>query len=51
MEPTEQEIQKRMEQSGQDYYNAREYLRDLAYREKYPDKSPNQSWGDYWKSY
>jgi hypothetical protein len=51
MEPTEKEIQDYMKQTGTSYYNAREDLRELAYKEDHPDKSSNQSWGDYWKSY
>lgn len=51
MEPSEEEIKNYMKQSGLDYYNAREDLRELAYKGDHPDKSSNESWGDYWKSY
>jgi hypothetical protein len=49
-EPTESQIRNRMTTTGENYYNARENLREEAYGEKY-SKSPGQSWGDYWKSY
>jgi len=49
-EPSDEEIKKYMEDHGKDYYTAREELRDIAYS-KYHNKSANQSWGDYWKTY
>jgi hypothetical protein len=49
-EPTESQIRNRMTTTGENYYNARENLREDTYGEKY-SKSPGQSWGDYWKSY
>jgi|GEM_PF-3861598 len=49
-EPTEQEITKRMEDTGESFWTAREELRDLAYKDKY-NKPAGQSWGEFWKSY
>jgi hypothetical protein len=49
-EPTESQIQNRMTETNENYYNARENLREEAYGETH-SKSPGQSWGDYWKSY
>ena len=50
-EPTEAQIKAYQDQNGKTYYGAREELRDLAYRETYGNqKSPNQNWGDFWRS-
>ena len=48
-EPTEQEIQEYMKENNENYYNARERLRENAYGGKPP--GGYRSWGDYWKSY
>lgn len=48
-EPTAREIKAFMEANGENYYNAREQLREKAYGGKPP--GGYQSWGDYWKSY
>jgi hypothetical protein len=48
-EPTQAEILKYMEIHNENYYNARERLREKSYGGKPP--SPYKSWGDYWKSY
>jgi hypothetical protein len=47
-EPTEKDIQARMELTGENYYGARERLREKAYGGKPPEGC--SSWGDYWKS-
>lgn len=40
-----------MNSNNLNYYTARERLRELAYGGKYGhEKSPYQSWGDFWKS-
>lgn len=49
-EPTNNEIEEYMKNNNENYYTAREVLRERAYGGKY-DKPPGQSWGDYWKSY
>ena len=46
--PTESEIKDEMVESGLDYYNARERLREKAYGGKPPDGF--SSWGDYFKA-
>jgi len=46
--PTEEGVQKEMAESGLDYYNAREKLREAAYGGKPPDGF--SSWGDYFKA-
>lgn len=46
-EPTEEEIRRLMESTGENYYNARERLREAAYGGKPPHGYG--SWGDYWK--
>jgi len=48
-EPTEKEIYDYMKEFNENYYCAREKLRDDAYGGKPPYGF--QSWGDYWKSY
>lgn len=48
-EPTEKEIYAYMKTHPENYYNARERLREKAYGGKPPHGF--QSWGDYWKSY
>lgn len=47
-EPTKEEIEAYMEETGENYYNSREKLRELAYGGKPPNG--HKSWGDYWKS-
>lgn len=49
IEPTNDEVQKYMEISGENFYNARELLRNLAYGGTPP--GGYTSWGDYWKGY
>ena len=50
-EPSEAEIRRLMNSNNLSYYTARERLRELAYGGKYGhEKSPYQSWGDFWKS-
>jgi hypothetical protein len=52
MEPTDKEIEKYMKEHNENYYAAREVLRERAYGKKYGnDKPAHQSWGDYWKGY
>ena len=49
-EPTENDIKKRMKETGNEsFYDARERLREAAYGGKPPHGFA--SWGDYWKSY
>ena len=48
-EPTEEEIRRYMKENNENYYNARERLREHAYGGKPP--GGYRSWGDYWKSY
>ena len=48
-EPTEREIKEWMIANNETYYCSREALRELAYKDEYKDKSPNESWGDYFK--
>jgi hypothetical protein len=48
-EPTYYEIRQLEIESGLNYYNARERLREKAYGGKPP--GGYSSWGDYWKSY
>jgi len=48
-EPTEEQIRQRMKDTGLDWYNVREQLREEKYGEKPP--AGYQSCGDYWKSY
>ncbi len=48
-EPTEGEIKKRMKETGERFYDARERLREAAYGGKPPYGF--SSWGDYWKQY
>jgi len=48
-EPTGDEIKKRMAETGERFYDARERLREAAYGGKPPYGFA--SWGDYWKSY
>ena len=48
-EPTEEEIRRYMKENNENYYNARERLREHAYGGKPP--GGYSSWGDYWKSY
>jgi len=48
-EPTEDEIKKRMKETGERFYDARERLREAAYGRKPPYGFA--SWGDYWKQY
>lgn len=48
-EPTQEEVEKRMKETGERFYDAREALREAAYGGKPPDGFA--SWGDYWKSY
>ena len=48
-EPTSEAIQAYMKEHNENYYNAREALRNKAYGGKPPHGF--QSWGDYWKSY
>ena len=48
-EPTDDEIREYMEEKDENYYNARERLRERVYGGKPP--KGYQSWGDYWKSY
>jgi len=48
-EPTDKDIQARMETTGEIYYNARERLREQVYGGKPPDGFV--SWGEYWKNY
>jgi hypothetical protein len=47
-EPTIEDVTSRMKLTGENYYNARERLREEAYGGKPPDGY--SSWGDYWKS-
>jgi hypothetical protein len=49
VEPTEKDIIRRMRETQENYYNARERLREEAYGGKPPHGF--LSWGDYWKSY
>jgi len=48
-EPTKEDIQAKMDETGISFYEAREKLRELAYGGKPPYGF--SSWGDYWKSY
>jgi hypothetical protein len=48
-EPTTEQINAEMVRTGDNFYAARERLREKAYGGKPP--SGYQSWGDYWKSY
>lgn len=51
MEPTEKEIRDYMKLYPKlSWYQAREKLRDKAYKDKY-NKPAGMSWGDFWKSY
>ena len=50
VEPSEIAIVERMKATGASYYEAREALREEAYRANY-DKPEGMSWGDFWKSY
>ncbi len=47
-EPSKDEIDRYMEEHSENYYNARERLREQTYGGKAPGGG---SWGDYWKSY
>jgi len=47
-EPTDDEVMIYMKKHQENYYNARERLREKAYGGKPPNGY--QSWGDYWKS-
>ena len=49
-EPTEKEIRDYMEKHNKNYYNAREILRDLAYKDTHT-KPVGMDWGIYWKTY
>jgi hypothetical protein len=48
-EPTEDDVREYMEENNENFYNARERLRERVYGGKPPNGY--QSWGDYWKSY
>lgn len=48
-EPTEQQIQNYMKNNNENYYNARERLREASYGGKPP--GGYSSLGDYWKSF
>jgi len=48
-EPTGDEIKKRMKETGERFYDARERLREAVYGGKPPYGFA--SWGDYWKQY
>jgi len=50
LEPTERQIEKYMRENHENYFNSREILRDLAYKDEY-NKPTTQSWSDFWKSY
>lgn len=47
-EPSDQEIASRMQRTNENFYCAREALREEAFGAKPPGGG---SWGDYWKSY
>ena len=46
-EPTQEQIYKHMIKINDNYYTAREQLRELAYGGKPPNGF--SSWGDFWK--
>ena len=46
--PTQEEIERYMKKHKENYYNARERLRELVYGGKPPNGF--SSWGDYWKA-
>jgi hypothetical protein len=48
-EPTEEQIQEYMKTNSENWYNARERLREVAYGGLPP--RGYSSWGEYWKSY
>ena len=47
-DPTEDQIKNYMDKTGENYYNARERLREESYGGTPP--SGYQNWGDYWKA-
>jgi hypothetical protein len=47
-EPSSDQVQSRMKKTGQNFFQAREEERNLAYGGTVP--TPFASWGDYWKS-
>ena len=49
-EPTEELIKQLMESSGFSYFNAREKLRDIEYKDTY-NKPAGMDWGTFWKMY
>ena len=48
-EPTEKQIQEYMKTNSENWYNARERLREVAYGGLPP--RGYSSWGEYWKAY
>lgn len=48
-EPTEEQIEAYMKKHKENYYNAREKLREKAHGGKPPDGYSD--WGTYWKCY
>lgn len=47
-EPSQEEIEQYMEKNKENYYNARERLRELAYGGKPPHGYSD--WGTYWEA-